>query len=199
MNTSLSSGDGQRPLPPFVEPDPADMLIGSLPAETSVLPRSTSSRSSIPCRLSPDYRFPPRCSSRCVQTSADRIYLDSSAIVKLVVRQSETDALVQYLARGPRVVSCALVRVEVVRADRHNGPAFVTAAHATLSGIYQMRINDTLLDMAADLGTPVLCTLDAIHLAAARRFQPNVEVVTYDRRLGEAALSMGLPVASPGR
>jgi predicted nucleic acid-binding protein len=133
-----------------------------------------------------------------VQTSADRIYLDSSAIVKLVVRESETDALVQYLARRPRVVSCALVRVEVLRAVRFHGPDVVNVARATLRGIYQMRINETLLDMAADIGPPVLRTLDAIHLAAAWRFQPNVAVVTYDRRLRDAAHAMGLPVVSPG-
>lgn len=61
-----------------------------------------------------------------------------------------------------------------------------------------MRINDTLLDLAADLGPPVLRTLDAIHLAAAMRFQPSAEVVTYDRRLWDAAHAMGLPVVSPG-
>ncbi|GAC1632465.1 MAG: type II toxin-antitoxin system VapC family toxin [Chloroflexota bacterium] len=133
-----------------------------------------------------------------MQTSADRIYLDSSAIVKIVIRESETGALVEYLTRRPRVVSCALVRVEVVRAVRPHGPAVVDAARATLSGIYQMRINETLLDMAADIGPPVLRTLDAIHVAAAWRFQPNVAVATYNQRLRDAAHAMGLPVVSPG-
>jgi uncharacterized protein len=133
-----------------------------------------------------------------VPANADRIYLDSSAIVKLVVQESETDALTQYLARSPRRVSCALARAEVVRAVRPHGPAFVDAARASLSGIYLMRINDTLLDMAAEIGPPILRTLDAIHLAAAWRFRPNVEVVTYDRRLYDAASAIGLAVVSPG-
>jgi uncharacterized protein len=133
-----------------------------------------------------------------VRTSADRVYLDSSAIVKLVIQESETDALIEYLARRPRVVSCALVRIEVVRAVRPHGPAYVDAARATLRGIYQMRINETLLEMAADIGPLGLRTLDALHLAIAWRFQPQVEVVTYDRRLWDATHAMGLPVVSPG-
>jgi predicted nucleic acid-binding protein len=52
--------------------------------------------------------------------------------------------------------------------------------------------------MHPDIGSPVLRTLDALHLAAAWRFQPNVEVVTYDRRLWDATHAMGLPVVSPG-
>lgn len=72
------------------------------------------------------------------------------------------------------------------------------AARAVLRGIYQTRVNEALLDLAADIGPPVLRTLDALHLAAAWRFQPDIEVVTYDRRLWDAARAMGLPVVSPG-
>lgn len=44
------------------------------------------------------------------------IYLDSSAIVKLAVREPESDALRRYLrTRHPRV-SSALARTEVMRA-----------------------------------------------------------------------------------
>ena len=44
------------------------------------------------------------------------LYLDSSALVKLVVREPETPALMEFLALWPFRVSSALARVEVVRA-----------------------------------------------------------------------------------
>jgi hypothetical protein len=43
-----------------------------------------------------------------------------------------------------------------------------------------------------------LRSLDAIHLAAAQLVAPTLRaVVTYDRRMAEAAASLGFPVASP--
>ena len=49
--------------------------------------------------------------------SAERAtYVDSSALVKLAVREAESAALRRYLARHRPLVSSALVRTEVVRA-----------------------------------------------------------------------------------
>jgi predicted nucleic acid-binding protein len=45
-------------------------------------------------------------------TPAGAAYLDSSAIVKLVVREPETDALLGFLALGQLQVTSALARVE---------------------------------------------------------------------------------------
>jgi predicted nucleic acid-binding protein len=133
-----------------------------------------------------------------VQTSVDRIYLDSSAVVKLVIRERETDALVRFLSRQQRQVSCALLRTEVLRAVRPHGQERVNDARAVLTGILQTHLSVSLLDLAAEIGPPTLRSLDAIHLAAASRLAPNIEVVTYDHRLGEAAHAIGLPVVSPG-
>jgi uncharacterized protein with PIN domain len=44
------------------------------------------------------------------------LYLDSSALVKLVVAEPETQALLEFLARWPHRVSSALARVELLRA-----------------------------------------------------------------------------------
>jgi predicted nucleic acid-binding protein len=133
-----------------------------------------------------------------VQKNADRTYLDSSALVKLIARERETDALVGFLAKRPSRVSCALIRVEVLRAMRSHGPEAVQAARDILPFISQMDIDDPLLDLAATINTTVLRSLDAIHLAAAARLAPNIEVVTYDRRMADAARAIGLPVVSPG-
>jgi predicted nucleic acid-binding protein len=46
---------------------------------------------------------------------------------------------------------------------------------------------------------PGVRSLDAIHLATARRLEVGLEaVVTYDRRMVETARMAGLRVASPG-
>jgi uncharacterized protein len=126
------------------------------------------------------------------------VYLDSSALVKLVVREPESAALGRYLRRRPRRLSCALVRVEVVRAVRPQGRAALTRARRVLERLNLLRLDDPLLDAAAQLDGPGLRSLDAIHLAAAQALGAELEsVVTYDVRMAGAATGLGLGVASP--
>jgi predicted nucleic acid-binding protein len=126
------------------------------------------------------------------------VYMDSSALVKLVVREPESAALRRYLRRRPRRVSCALARVEVVRAVRSQGEAAHTRARALLERLSLLRLDDSLLDTAAQLDGPSLRSLDAIHLAAAQALGAELEgVVTYDVRMQAAANGFGLSVASP--
>lgn len=130
--------------------------------------------------------------------SADVLYLDSSALAKLVVHEHESLALRRYLRRRPRRVSCALARVEVVRAVRPHGPAAVGAARRLLAGVDLIRLDDALLDAASELGDRTLRTLDAIHLAAARSLGRDLAaIVTYDARMTAAATGLDLAVVAP--
>lgn len=131
-----------------------------------------------------------------------KLYLDSSALVKLVKREAETAALRRYLRRhrADTRVTSALARVEVVRAVSTGGPTAVAHARRQLTGLDQINIDAELLDDAADL-TPgsLLRSLDAIHLASARAVGTDLRaVVTYDVRMAEAAKALGLAVAAPG-
>lgn len=131
--------------------------------------------------------------------SADRaVYLDSSALVKLVVEEAESDALASHL-RDHRVrVSCALARVEVVLAVREHGDAATRRARQLLDRVSLMRLDDALLDAATALGGTALRSLDAIHLAAAQALGRSLgEVITYDHRMTSAAESLGLPISAP--
>jgi predicted nucleic acid-binding protein len=126
------------------------------------------------------------------------VYLDSSALVKLVVRERESRALRRFLGRHPRRVSCGLARVEVPRAVLHLGAAPLQRARRLLRRIDLIRLDDSLLDAAGGMDTRVLRSLDAIHLAAAQLVSPVLDaLITYDRRMAEAAASLGFTVASP--
>jgi uncharacterized protein len=135
-----------------------------------------------------------------VRPSAEAIaYLDSSALVKLVVAEPGSDELVAFLGDRPVRVSCALARVEVVRAVHPQGPAAVARAREVLKAVRLLRLDDVLLDDAASIDSRVLRSLDAIHLAAARQLGDRLrEVVTYDRRMLEAAATIGLTAVAPG-
>ena len=131
-----------------------------------------------------------------------RLYLDSSALVKLVQRETESDALRRFLRRhrADQRVTSALARVEVVRAVLTGGPAALAQARRQLSRLDQILLSAELLDRAATLAPRVqLRSLDAIHLAAAQVVGADLRaVVTYDRRMAEAAQDLGLAVETPG-
>jgi predicted nucleic acid-binding protein len=126
-------------------------------------------------------------------------YLDSSAFVKLVVAEPESEALRRALARWPDQVSSTLLRTETVRALRRSGNELhLAAARSLLRTVHMIRVDEPLLDRAGDLGPPDLRTLDSIHLAAALALSDEVGVMfVYDARLRKAAAACGIEVASP--
>jgi predicted nucleic acid-binding protein len=131
-----------------------------------------------------------------------RLYLDSSALVKLVQRETESDALRRFLRRhrADHLVTSALARFEVVRAVFIGGPAALAQARRQLSRLDQILLSTEVLDRAATLAPNTqLRSLDAIHLAAAQVVGADLRaVVTYDRRMADAAQDLGLAVERPG-
>jgi len=126
-------------------------------------------------------------------------YIDTSAFVKLVVAEPESQPLHRALLRWPERVSSTLVRTEAVRALRRAGHgASVGVARRLIGGLHLIRLDEPLLDRAADLDPTELRSLDAIHLAAALSVGPDLGVfVTYDERLAQAAEASGLIVDAP--
>ena len=129
---------------------------------------------------------------------AEALYLDSSALVKTIVREPASGALRRLLRRHAVHVSCALARAEVLRAVRRARPDAVSLAYRALDRVVLLEIDKALLDRAGMLDPPGLRTLDAIHLAAAQLLGPElVAVVTYDVRMSDAARLHALPVHGP--
>ena len=126
------------------------------------------------------------------------LYLDSSAIVKLVSREPETTALVDVVRDDPALISSALSWTEVVRAVRRGGGA-IDRAETVLRGLAMVPIDEGIVRSAAALPPPALRTLVAIHLATALSLAGDVSrLITYDGRLAEAAAAAGVDVAAPG-
>jgi len=131
--------------------------------------------------------------------SAERAtYLDSSAIVKLAVREHESDALRIHLRRRRPLMSSALARTEVMRALLPLGEAVVRRGLDVLGHLELVRVSDRILTAAGLLLPPEVRSLDAIHLATARELGAELrQIVTYDERMTAAARDLGLAVAAP--
>jgi len=126
------------------------------------------------------------------------IYIDTSAVLKLVHPEPESAPLRTWLAGHPGdLVSSALVRTETRRALLRNDPGALPSLPAVLSVIAQIPVSEAVLDSAAMLPDPMLRSLDAIHLASAQAIAGVTALLAYDKRLAEAARLAGFTVVSP--
>ncbi len=131
-------------------------------------------------------------------------YLDTSAATKLILPEAESAALRAWCDRtratGGRVVIGDLVRAELLRTVRRHDPDLLPFADRTMSRFDRLRVTRDEFDRAAAIEPPALRTLDALHLAAALQLGAALAgVVSYDRRLAEAADLQGVARTAPGR
>jgi predicted nucleic acid-binding protein len=130
----------------------------------------------------------------------DHVYLDSSALVKLVVLEPESAALREFLRTHALRMSSALAEVEVPRALRRAGYGAAEGRRATeiLARIALVEVDRRILRSAAALAPPGLLSLAAIHLATALSLDQDLAgIVTYDQRLSDAATGADLAVWAP--
>jgi predicted nucleic acid-binding protein len=128
------------------------------------------------------------------------IYLDTSALVKLVFEEDESAALGEWLSSRVDVpkISSDLSIIELLRACRRADPRVAPVARRLLEGIDLLPIDRAIAERAADVSPTHLRSLDAIHLASALSLQSDLTVlVSYDDRLCTAATGAGIEVASP--
>ena len=128
------------------------------------------------------------------------IYLDTSAAAKLVHPEAESQALAVFLVARltTPLGSSALLYRELVRAVSQHRPELAGRAELLLQRIMMVPLGSDVMRGAATIGTPLLRTLDALHLATAAVVASQLDAfVTYDKRLAEAAAGIGLEVATP--
>jgi len=129
-------------------------------------------------------------------------YLDTSAIVKLAIRETETDALRVHLTQYDTRATSRLATVEVPRALARRGPDSVAAGAEPLAqvlgSLQLVELDGAVARHAAELRPAALRSLGAIHLASALALGDELgAVVTYDARLASAARAAGLRVIAP--
>jgi predicted nucleic acid-binding protein len=133
-------------------------------------------------------------------------YADSSALVKLIRDEAESDALRTYL-RDADLVSSELVLAEIPRAVRRAvalDPALpldllLERADELIGALALRPLDHALLDAAGALPEPALRALDAIHVVSASGLDSIEAFVTYDERQAAAARLAGLRTQAPAR
>lgn len=126
------------------------------------------------------------------------VYLDTSAFMKLITPEAETEALQRYLQSRALRVSSGLLRTEALRAAMRVSQEHVAKVRRQLRKVALIDVTRELLEHAGTLRPPDLRSLDAIHVAAALSIGDDLgELVTYDARMVTAAQAQGMATASP--
>ena len=129
------------------------------------------------------------------------VYLDSSALVKLLVLEAESTALRSFLADRPRRATSAVAEVELRRAARRASGAEELERRAieVIGGLYLIEVDAAIRQIAASLAPTSLRSLDAIHIASALALGDSLaSLVAYDARLLSGARASNLVVSAPG-
>jgi uncharacterized protein len=135
-----------------------------------------------------------------------RVYLDSSALLKRIIEEPESEqlrvALRDHINDGALLVSSRLASIEVSRAIRMRFDTGYAAAadfvDDAMSGVAEYPVGDEIVSLSQRLNPDRLRSLDAIHVASAMLLDADL-VITYDDRMADAGQRNGLRCAAPGR
>ncbi len=125
-------------------------------------------------------------------------YIDSSAIIKLIVAERESPHLKEYISEN--LLTSEISRVEVMRTVTVSASSLAPLAKKVLGALHSVDISPSILYIAENFTSDIsLRTLDAIHVATALSLQQVINgVITYDKEMSKNAKALGLSVVSPG-
>ena len=132
------------------------------------------------------------------------LYLDASALLRLVVRTPETDALREELLRWPERVSSRLSCVETLQLARRSAPGLSDAAversvRDVLSRVALVEIDREAVEAAAGIDSPGLGVAEALHVGAALSLGEDLgALASYSGVVLLAADAAGILVLAPG-
>lgn len=127
------------------------------------------------------------------------VYLDTSALGRVVLDEPDGDAIGAALAAFEAVVSSRLLRIELHRLGLRTGIAG-EEIEGWLAGVAIVPMDDAILSAAEAVSPASVATLDAIHLATALQLATErhiASIMTFDARLAEGAREHGLDVITP--
>ena len=128
------------------------------------------------------------------------LYVDTSALLKRYVSEPDSDLAVHLMMSDPVLVTSRLTEIELRRnlarlLDPEDLLSVRRRVQVDLHSLALIDIDSVTCHQAALIAEQTLCrSLDALHVAAARRVGASTTFLTFDIRQGQAARSSGLTV-----
>jgi predicted nucleic acid-binding protein len=127
----------------------------------------------------------------------NRCYFDTSAVAKLLIEERESEDVRRWVDDAAiEPVSSLLLETELRRVAWQQELA-QDRATAILGHFELYEVPDWEWRAAGLIPGRALRSLDALHVAAAIRVEADT-LISYDERMIEAAMQMGLPSIQPG-
>jgi predicted nucleic acid-binding protein len=133
------------------------------------------------------------------------LYVDTSVLVKLLVREAESEAVEVELLRWGRLATSVVKEVELPRSvarAREERPDAVIDGSVVLQGVLAsaaiVPLDADIVAKARDVSPVHVSTLDAIHIASALSLGDELAAVaTYDHRMQDALAKLKIEVVAP--
>lgn len=124
-------------------------------------------------------------------------YLDTSALLKLIINEKESPALRKIV--GDSDVTSNFTRLEVARTLKPNSAKAKKDAGTIFNFIAQVPVDAEIIVQAElIIEASELKAADAIHVASAMRLGRLIEgIITYDKQMASAASRLGIRVLAP--
>jgi predicted nucleic acid-binding protein len=126
------------------------------------------------------------------------VYVDTSALGRVLLDTPQTPAIQRELGRFDRRVASRLLRIEMQRVAHRE--ALLDAVDPLLTDISLIPLDEEILTAAETIQPDTVATLDAIHLATAVRLAVDGRLdalMTYDKQLAAGAREHAITVLSP--
>lgn len=129
------------------------------------------------------------------------VYLETSALAPLIKKQETSYALREYfddlVEDGHLLLTGRLTETELRRiAHRYGAPQ--SQATVVLEAMAVEELTGVHYKLAGTIGSPLLRSLDALHVAVAVT-SGCAAMITLDARLAEASEALGIPIFDPHR
>jgi uncharacterized protein len=133
------------------------------------------------------------------------LYVDTSALLKLLVREAESAAIERELVQWPSLAASIVTEVELPRAvarAREDRPDAVIDGSLVLQSVVAsaaiVPLSEDIVAAARNVAPVHVGALDAIHVASALSLgQELAGVATYDNRMQDALERLGITVLAP--
>jgi predicted nucleic acid-binding protein len=133
------------------------------------------------------------------------LYVDTSALLKLLVREAESAAIERELLTWRDLATSVVAEVELPRAvarAREERPDAVIDGSVVLQGVLSsaaiVPLSEDVIAAARKVQPIHVGALDAIHIASALSLGKQLAgVATYDKRMQDALKPLGVSVIAP--
>ena len=133
------------------------------------------------------------------------LYVDTSALLKLLVREAESTAIEAELVQWPNLATSVVTEVELPRAvarARAERPEAVIDESLILQGVIAsaaiIELSEDIVTAARNVEPIHVGALDSIHIASALSLGPELAgVATYDHRMADALTRAHVNVIAP--